>query len=305
MTVINLVLPITAVIITGWLAGYFNYVSRQIAEGLIHFAYNIAMPALLFGTLAQENLDSLLAWRFLLAFGGGSLICFVTAFVCSAPVARGGVPSQTMYGLCASMTNTAFVALPILHRLFGPHGVLPAAIATTFVALVMLPMAMLLLEWRGSQPRRGALALIRQVVLNPLVLSTLLGIAWTLSGIPLPRPIDAFLKIFGDALTGCALFALGLGLSLGDIRANLRPSLAIAVVKLGLMPALVWGLSRLLGLGDFYTTAAVVCAGVPTAKTAYILSKESHCEEALVASTVSLTTVLSTITLVFWLYVLG
>jgi malonate transporter and related proteins len=147
--------------------------------------------------------------------------------------------------------------------------------------------------------------LVRQVVLNPLVLSTILGIAWSMSGFPVPRPVDAFLKIFGDALTGCALFALGLGLSLGDIKTNLRPSLAIAVVKLGVMPALVWGLSRLLGLGDFYTTAAVVCAGVPTAKTAYILSKESHCEEALVASTVSLTTVLSTITLVFWLYVLG
>ena len=42
------------------------------------------MPALLFDTLAQENLESLLAWRFLLAFGGGSLICFVAVFLFGA-----------------------------------------------------------------------------------------------------------------------------------------------------------------------------------------------------------------------------
>lgn len=304
MTVLNLILPITAVIVAGWLAGYFNYIARQVSDGLIHFSYNVAMPALLFGTLAQENLDSLLAWRFLLAFGGGCLICFAAVFLASAGSAPRNVPSQTMFGLSASMTNTAFVALPILHRLYGPHGVLPAAIATMFVALIMFPLAVILLQWKGTQSGVRSWSLVRQVVLNPLVLSTALGIAWAIGGLPIPPPVDAFLKIFGDALTACALFALGLGLSLNGIRAHLRPSLSIAVVKLAILPALVWGFSWLLNLGDFYTVSAVVCAAVPTAKTAYILSKESNCEEELVASTISLTTVLSTVTLMFWLYVL-
>ena len=304
MTVLNLILPITAVILAGWLAGYFNYIARQAADSLVHFAYNIAMPALLFGTLAQENLDSLLAWRFLLAFGGGSLICFAVVFLASSGHDHRNVPSRTMYGLSASMTNTAFVALPILHRLYGPHGVLPAAIATLFVALVMFPMAVILLQWDRGRSGGRSWPLVRQVALNPLVLSTALGIAWAMTGLALPRPLDAFLKIFGDALTACALFALGLGLSLGGIRAHLRPSLSIAVVKLAVLPALVWGLSWLLGLSEFYIVSAVVCAAVPTAKTAYILSKENNCEEELVASTISLTTVLSTVSLIFWLYVL-
>jgi malonate transporter len=162
----------------------------------------------------------------------------------------------------------------------------------------------ILLQWKGAHSARQSLSLVRQVMLNPLVLSTALGIAWTLSGLPLPHVFDAYLTIFGDAVTACALFALGLSLSLSGVRASLRPSLAIAVVKLAILPAIVWGLCWLLNLGDFYTVSAVVCAAVPTAKTAYILSKESHCEEELVASTVSLTTVISTVTLVFWLYLL-
>jgi malonate transporter and related proteins len=303
MTIVNLVVPVTGVILIGWLAGYFNYLSRDISDGLVHFAYNIAMPALLFDTLAQENLESLLAWRFLLAFGGGSLICFVIVFLFSTGRARRDIGSRTMYGLSASMTNTAFVALPILHRMYGPPGVLPAAIATLFVALVMFPMSTILLEWQQQGVSRSW-QLARKVMLNPLVLSSVLGIAWAVTGAPVPKLIDNLLKIFGDALAASALFAIGLGLSFDGVRSNFRPSMMLAVIKLAVMPALVWGLALLLGLDHRFMTSAVVCAAVPTAKTAYILSKESHCEEPLVASTISLTTLLSTVSLVFWLSVL-
>jgi malonate transporter len=78
----------------------------------------------------------------------------------------------------------------------------------------------------------------------------------------------------------------------------------LAVIKLVVLPALVWGLALLLGLDHRFTTAAVVCAAVPTAKTVYILSSEHQCEEPLVASTISLTTLLSTVSLVFCLSVL-
>jgi hypothetical protein len=52
MEVADLVLPVFAIIVTGWLAGWLGYISQSLADGLVHFAYNIAMPALLFVTIA-------------------------------------------------------------------------------------------------------------------------------------------------------------------------------------------------------------------------------------------------------------
>ena len=139
MEVVDLVLPVFAVIVTGWLAGQLGYISRSLADGLVHFAYNVAMPALLFVTVAQEPARHLLEWRFLLAFGGGSILCFVLVLM----VVRIGwgrdLRSGTMFGMSAAMTNTGFVALPILHAIYGQPAVLPAAIATLFVAAVMFP----------------------------------------------------------------------------------------------------------------------------------------------------------------------
>ena len=81
MEVADLVLPVFAVIVTGWLAGWVGYISRSLADGLVHFAYNVAMPALLVVTIAQESARNLLEWRFLLAFGGGSVLCFALVFL--------------------------------------------------------------------------------------------------------------------------------------------------------------------------------------------------------------------------------
>jgi malonate transporter len=303
----DLILPVFAVIVTGWLAGYTGYLSRALSDALIHFAYNIAMPALLIVTIAQESGHALINWGFLAAFGGGSLLCFLFVFVLMSIRGSRSVASRTMYGMAASMTNTGFVALPVLQAIYGPRAVLPAAIATVFVAVVMFPAAVILLEsnQRDAQgTRTSPMVTAKHVVLNPLVVSTLIGMILSVLNLHLPGPATAYLGIMADALTPCALFAIGLGLSMDGLRANVGQASLLSVVKLVLMPLIVYGLSLALGLDPLYTIAAVICAAVPTAKTVYILAGEYHCEEMMVASTISLTTLVSVVSLVAWLYAL-
>jgi malonate transporter len=305
MRIADLILPVFAVILTGWLVGYTGYLSRALSDGLIHFAYNIAMPALLIVTIAQEPSHSLINWRFLVAFGGGSLLCFILVFGIMSIHASRSLASRTMHGMAASMTNTGFVALPILQAIYGPRAVLPAAIATVFVAVVMFPIAVILLEL-GQRDAHGIrtapMVTVKHVVLNPMVLSTLAGMLCSVLGFRMPGPVTAYLGIMADALTPCALFAIGLGLSIDGLLANIGRASLLSAVKLAIMPLIVYGLSVWLGLNPLYTIAAVICAAVPTAKTAYILAGEHHCEEMMVASTVSLTTLASVISLVVWLY---
>src|SRR5580692_818927 len=185
MRIADLVLPVFAVIVTGWIVGYTGYLSRKLSDALIHFAYNIAMPALLIVTIAQEPRHSLINWRFLAAFGGGSFLCFLLVFGIISVRASRSLASRTMHGVVASMTNTGFVALPVLQAIYGPRAVLPAAIATVFVAVVMFPAAVILLEL-GQRDAHGSrtppMVTVRHVVLNPMVLSTLIGMLCSVLG---------------------------------------------------------------------------------------------------------------------------
>src|SRR6201994_1346250 len=213
----DLILPVFAVILSGWIVGYTGYLSRTLSDALIHFAYNIAMPALLIVTIAQEPGRALINWRFLVAFGGGSLLCFLLVFGTMSIRCSQSLASRTMDGMAASMTNTGFVALPVLQAIYGPRAVLPAAIATVFVAVVMFPLAVVLLEV-GQRDAHGSpttpMVTVRRVVLNPMVLSTLIGMLWSVLGLRMPGTVTAYFGILADALTPCALFAIGLGLSM-------------------------------------------------------------------------------------------
>ena len=194
--------------------------SRDLSDALIHFAYNVAMPALLVVTIAQEPARSLLAWRFLIAFGGGSL-----AVLCSRVRRRARLRrirtglASAMQGWAASMTNTGFVALPILQATYGPRAVLAGGDRNGVCRRRHVSSPPSSSAGARSERRHGArtsapAALARHVILNPMVLSTLVGVAWSALGVPMPAPVGAYLRILADALTACALFAIGLGLSI-------------------------------------------------------------------------------------------
>ncbi len=305
MRIADLILPVFAVILTGWIVSYTGYLSRALSGALIHFAYNIAMPALLIVTIAQEPAHSLINWRFLVAFGGGSLLCFILVFGVMSIHGSRSLATRTMYGMAASMTNTGFVALPVLAAIYGQRAVLPAAIATVFVTVVMFPAAVILLELGqrdAHDSRTATIVTVKHLVLNPMVISTLIGMLLSILGLRMPGPVTVYFGILAGALTPCALFAIGLGLSIDGLRANIVQASLLSAVKLVIMPLIVYGLSMLSGLDPLYTIAAVICAAVPTAKTVYILAGEYHCKEMMVASTVSMTTLASIVSLVVWLY---
>jgi len=307
MHIPGLVLPVFAVILTGWITGALGYVPRTLSAPLMQFAYNLAMPALVFLTIAQEPVHALLDWRFIAAFGGGSGLCFAAVFVAARRLSSAGLGGSAMLASAASMTNTGFVALPILQAVYGERGILPAAIATVFVAVVMFPalVALLELDRHGQSRRTSLLALARQVVINPVVISTMLGLFWSILGRPLPSPVAVYAGLFGQALTPCALFSVGLGLSCHGLRSDFQGSVLLSMLKLVVMPLVVLGLSAALGLGPVQTLAAVVCAAVPTAKTAFVLASAYQVEASMVGSAISMTTLLSVVTLFGWLWALS
>ncbi|SAK80342.1 auxin efflux carrier [Caballeronia hypogeia] len=306
MHLAGMILPIFAIILTGWAARVSGYMPHALAPSLMRFAYYVAMPALVFLTIAEESLHSLLEWRFLAAFGGGSLLCFAAVLFFGRTVRGASLASSAMLAAAVSMTNTGFVALPILKTLYGQPGVLSAAVATVFVGAIMFPVLVVLLEIGRYDGERkiDTAALIRQIGTNPVILATICGLLWSLVGMTLPQPVASFLHILGEALTPCALFAIGLDLTLDELRGRLNLYALLMALKLAIMPLVVYALCLATGLNRTATIAAVVCAAVPTAKSAYVLAVEYDIEKTTVGAVISMTTLFSIVTLLAWLYIL-
>ncbi|MEM7226940.1 MAG: AEC family transporter [Pseudomonadota bacterium] len=307
MEFINLLLPIFAIILTGFAVAHFKLLPESLGDVLIQFAFNIGLPALLFLVIAQESASRLLNGAFFASYGGGNFFFFGAVLAFALWWRKKSLGDGTILALLAACSNTAFVALPVLKAVFGHKAVLPAAIASV-IMMTMVLIAVVLIERSRPAGPSGRASLwphIRKVLLNPLILAPFLGVAYALIGWPLPVIAVNFLTLLGDSVTPCALFAVGMSIKLQSIKDRAGAILLLSGLKLIIIPAVVLVLAQLFQLDPFFSVAAVISAAVPTAKTVFVLAAKYDHSKELAAETVSTGTLLSTLTLFLWLLVLS
>src|SRR5215204_1148731 len=79
MEVADLVLPVFAIIVTGWLAGWLGYISRSLADGLVHFAYNVVQAGKPLLIIAEDVEGEALATLVVNKLRGGLKVAAVKA----------------------------------------------------------------------------------------------------------------------------------------------------------------------------------------------------------------------------------
>ena len=75
-----------------------------------------------------------------------------------------------------------------------------------------------------------------------------------------------------------------------------------ALLKVAVLPALVFLLSRFAGLGPLEQRTALVLSSCPTAAAAFVMARQMGGDEALASGSIALSTLLSTISLAIALW---
>ncbi len=307
MEVLDLVLPIFAVMVTGVIVGHTKILPERTADILIKFVFYIAIPALLFMVIGQEKASSLFNPPFLAVLGGGFIAAYAIILLGAIYWRGWKLGAATMLAASCVASNSGFVALPILHASLGHKAVLPAAIANIIVVFLFLVTVALLerAQVQDSELAEDMWIRVRRTLTNPVILSTVLGVAYATTGLGFPVIVVDYLQLLADALTPCALFAIGMSIRFDTLKRSGTAIVFATFVKLIVMPALVFGLAWSAGLSPLLAIAATVAAAVPTAKTTYVLADQYHQEKELVGETISVTTLVSALTLIVWLIILS
>src|ERR1700749_1046098 len=143
--VLNSALPIFALILTGFICGYFGVFDRTATDNLNRFAVYLALPSLMFVAMSRITPDQVQQFGFLWAFCGGSAITFAGAFAISR--ARGRrVANASIEGLDAGYSNVGFMGIPMCLLVFGPESAPASIIATLFTACVLFLFAIVVIE---------------------------------------------------------------------------------------------------------------------------------------------------------------
>lgn len=306
MELINLIAPVFAVILTGYVFSWTKLLTEDTSDALVQFAVYVLIPAIMFYLIGQEKFENLLNYGFYISYGGTLLVLFAVMFFCLKAVVNFDVGSATVAAFAGVASNTALVALPILHAIFGSKGALPAVLANLVVAILLLVMTTVLESSAGQKAGKTTpiYKMLLNVLKNPIIAATLLGVAYSFTGIGFSDSVSDYLELLSQALAAVALFAIGFTTSVRTIVQTGPLILFLTLVKLVLAPGLVLLAAHLIGLDPLWTIAATISSAVPTAKNVFLLAKHYNQEPKLAAHIVSATSFLSVGTLILWLFVL-
>ncbi|WP_222615691.1 AEC family transporter [Dyella telluris] len=304
---LNIVLPVFALIGAGWLARRKQWLGPTAAAELNRFVVYVAMPALLFRIMATASWSDLAQPGFTAAFGIGCGVIFVAAI---AQGRRRGhdLADASLGGLNASYANVGFIGFPLCLAAFGPSSLTSVTISAIVTVCALFGVSVALMEW--SQNQGSGLHILRKslvsVVRNPMVMAPVVGVIYGATVSTVPTGADHFLKYLSDAASPCALVSLGA--FIGEERQPTRWSKVSPLVALKLFgqPSVTWVFAHMVfHLSPALTGVAVVIAALPTGTGPYMLANMYGRDAQAVAGSILMSTLLSLITITGLIALLG
>ena len=306
LSVLFAVLPIFALILAGWLARQLGALSPHATTEINRFVVYLALPALLFDIVANAQWDTLWQPAFVAAFGLGAAAVFVLGVALGLWRSR-HLADAAIDGLNAAYANTGFIGIPLGLAVLGRDALVPALIATIITVCILFAVAVIVVEvalQSKGRPGRMLAKVSGQLLRNPLLVAPVLGAIVLASGIGVPAPAEAFLKLLGNAASPCALVSLGLFLA--ERRAGPDRSLKglpmLVGLKLVAQPLATWLLaSKVFGLPMALTHSAVLMAALPTGTGPFMATQYYGREASITSAAILVSTVLSVVTITGYL----
>ena len=281
----------------GWLAARTGFLEASVEKGLSTFALWVAIPALLFRLTSEADLPDVAPWGFWLAFLVAGGVCWIIAVLLAHMLGR---PRSTgpAFAMGASYGNTVMLGIPLCLSMFGEAAAVPIALLTAVHAPVLWLASTVQYEWTTARQGKGLGQVLRELALvlakNPVIMAILAGTLWGQLGFGMHPVVSDIITQLGQAAIPAALFALGMSFVAYSIRRELRAAPALTVLKMVLMPAIVWVMAvHVFALPPVWAGTAVIMAATPTGINAYLFAAKYDAGVASVTSTIVLSTAAS------------
>ncbi|MGF6692490.1 malonate transporter [Metapseudomonas resinovorans] len=280
--------PLFALIVGGYLLRRGDFPGEAFWPSAERLNYFILFPSLLFSSLATAPLDNpalpQLALAVFLGLGIGWLALLLARRLLGWPAARFGAITQGI------LRFNTYLGLAAIGSLYGKDGL---AMAALMLAL-MVPTVNLMSVWALTAERGVSLrGLLLPMAKNPLILACLAGALVNLAGFGLPGGTDRLLNLLAVASLPLGLLCVGAALRPQELAGEV-PALAWnCALRLLAMPALAFAVARVLDLPTMESSILVLFFALPTAPTAYVLTRQLGGDSHFMAGIITLQTLLA------------
>lgn len=300
---INATLPIFLMIILGKILHKTGIIDNHFTKTADRYVFLIALPALVFKDLTENNVRD--------NFNGSYvLFCFlVTLFIILAiwgltelfmkKNEEKGAFIQASYRSSAAILGLAFI-----DNMYDGAGMAPLMIIGAVPLFNIFAVIILTLKGNNDGQKPDLKTTIFNVFKNPILLSILISLPFAFLDLHFPAFINKAISSIGNTATPLALISIGASFEGRKAIQKLKPTLIASFIKLILLASLFLPLAIYFGYRNQELMAILIMLGSPATVSCYIMAKNTGNDHILTSSIIVLTTLLSSVTLTAWIFVL-
>lgn len=307
--VVETILFLFGLVAVGYIAGLSGYLKVGVGDALTEFAIGVALPLLLFRTMAGADFHGSAPWALWTAYFAAAAVTWVAGHLVMTRIFGRDSQTGVVGGVATAYSNLVLLGIPFMLGVFGQEGFEVLSLLIAIHMPLMTMVSIILFDIFGQQKagsvRAGEIlrAFLRRVLPNSLMIGILAGVAWRFTGLELPPFVLRLIDSLADIAGPLALFAMGLGLRKFSVSGNVLPAAVLSLLKLFLMPAVALGAALLLDLPPMTAKVAVAAASLPAGVNSYLLAVQFGTGQGLASSQMTIATACAAVTTAFWLTV--
>src|SRR3984893_12632846 len=267
--ILNLALPYFGLIFIGFACGRSKGLPEAGLAWMIFFLLYVSLPALLFGIMSKTPFEELNNPPFLVATTLGTMSAFVLAMMAGRLIGGLSVRAATLAGLSGAYGNIGYMGPGLALAVLGVKAAAPTALIFCCDSIFLFSIVLLLIAFTDREHPslwHTIGVVVRQIVLNPLIMSACAGALAAALHIHLPVAVDNTLLFLENAAAPTALFVLGVTVALRPFQRVPWEVPGVIAIKLFIHPLVAIGLMLLFGsVAQPWAATAVLMASLPPA----------------------------------------
>ena len=306
LDILNLALPYFGLIFIGFACGKAKGLPEAGLAWMNFFLLYVSLPALLFGIMSRTPFSELNNPPFLIATTLGTMLAFALALIVAKLVGKLSLREATIAGLAGAYGNVGYMGPGLALAVFGSQAAAPTALIFCCDSIFLFTIVPFMIELTDREHPSLLHALgvvVKQIVLNPLIMSACLGALAAALHIEFPVALNNTLQFLQNAAAPTALFALGVTVALRSFERVPWEVPSVIAVKLLIHPLIAFGL--MLAFGPFaqpWAATALMMASLPPALNVFVMARQNDTwiEPASVAVLIGTFASVVTLTSVMW-----
>ena len=219
----------------------------------------VFLPAYFITNMSKNvTMDVLGEKALLVGYGALFVVAAITlSFLLSKPLGRSHIERNSLIYAFA-FPNYGYFGYPVIEGVFGSAMLADVMVFLIPMSLVTHSFGYSLFIGEGKVP-------LKKVLLTPIVISLLIGIAMGLAGIVLPPFVDSALRGLGSCMSPCSMLLAGFMLGkfpLKNLMTGWRPYLYSAI-RLILIPVIFGVVLLAVGMKGQFLMMPLLIAGIP------------------------------------------